>query len=243
MSSLNGKPGYLGVVALLLFAPAALPATANINITSLGSNVLDGTHVGAYTATINGVSTQVVYDDWADITSVGRQWTANVNTLSPLTHGKTQTIYANNQLLYDQVAWLTTQILAPPTHCAVGKSCDIVGDISYALWELTGCSLKANPTSCEHNPKLAGTAFANLSGNDLANAQWWLADVPKSFASGSFSNFDIYSSTSAWHGTPQEVIADPLISPESSAMVLFGADLCALLALVIVFRRRLRLIS
>jgi len=209
-------------------------------ITSRGSNTLDGTNVGPYTATINGVSTQVICDDWQDVTSLGSKWTANVNTLSPLTNGKTQTVYGNNQLLYDQVAWLATQILAPPTKCAVGKSCDVVGDITYALWELTGCSLKANPTSCQNNPKLAGTAFANLSGNDLANAQWWLASVPKSFASGSYSSFDIYTSNNAWQGTPQELIADPVVAaPESSVMILFGADMFGLLGLGIVFRRRL----
>jgi hypothetical protein len=189
---------------------------------------------------INGVPTQVICDDWQDITAVGGKWTANVNTLSPLTNGKTQTVYGNNQLLYDQVAWLATQMLAPPTKCAVGKSCDVVGDISYALWELTGCSVKANPTSCENNTKLAGSAFANLSGNDLANAQWWLASVPKTFASAAYSSFDIYTSNNANHGPPQEFIADPVVAtPESSAMILFGADMLGLLGLCMVFRRRL----
>jgi len=209
-------------------------------ITSLGSNLLDGVNVGPYSATINGVSTQVVCDDWQDITSIGSKWTANANTLSPLTNGATQLKYGNNQLLYDQVAWLTTQILAPPTTCPAGGSCDVVGDISYALWEMTACSASANPTACENNTKLAGSAFANLSGNDLTNAQWWLAHVPTTFASGNFTNFEIYTPMNANHGPPQEFIADPIVTtPESSAMILFVTDMLGLLGLCLVFRRQL----
>jgi hypothetical protein len=230
------------MVALLFFAPIALPTTANMYISSLGNNLLDGVNVGPYSATVNGVATQVICDDWQDITSIGSLWTANANTLSPLTNATTQLKYGNvtnSQLLYDQAAWLATQILNPPATCPAGGSCDVVGDISYALWELTACSVTGNPTACEKNTSLKGSAFANLTGNDLTNAEWWLHNVPTSFASDSFSNFMIYTPNNANMGPPQEFLADPVIqTPESSVMILFGTDMLGLLGLGLVYRRR-----
>jgi len=223
MNILLRRCGYVAVASLFLLAPAAFATTADMALTSAGSNVLGGVYVGPYTATINGVSTQVICDDWADESVVGQKWTAYVNTLSPLSNGATQTKWGNNQLLYDQVAWLVTQILAPPSACPAGGSCDIVGDISFALWQLTDPS--ANP-------------FANLSGSDLKNAQWWLTQAQSltlaQVGSGQFAGFMIYMPVV--NGQTQEFIVR---APESSAALLLGVDLLGLFGLVVVFRRRL----
>jgi hypothetical protein len=226
MRNLIRKCWYLTAVALLFFASAAVADTANMTLTSAGSNVLGGVYVGPYIATINGVSTQVICDDWAHESTLNTPWTANVNTLSPLSNPD-QTRWGDNQLVYDQVAWLVTQMLAPPAVCPAGGSCNIVGDISYAIWELTYCS--ANSCSAA-----SGTPFGSLSGNDLANAKWWLDNVPTSFASGDFSNFLVYTPTNG--GPPQQEFI--VRAPESSAAILLGADLLGLLGFVVLFRRR-----
>lgn len=49
----------------------AFATTVSVDLTSPGSslagtNVLNGVYVGAYTATINGVSTPVICDDFSD---------------------------------------------------------------------------------------------------------------------------------------------------------------------------------
>jgi len=79
--------------------------------------------------------------------------------------------------------------------------------------------------------------FSKLSGSDLKNAQWWLSQAQgltlAQVGSGQFSSFLIYTPING--GPPQEFIVR---APESSAALLFGADLLGLLGLVVVFRRR-----
>lgn len=223
MRSLIRKYGYLTVAVLLFCAAGAFGQNpANMALTGAGNNILGGVYVGPYTANINGVSTQVVCDDWADESSIGETWTANVNSLQPLTN-PSELKWGNNQLTYDQVAWLVTQMFGSPTCKGGVSSCDAVGDISFAIWQLTDPS--ANP-------------FANLSGNDLTSAEAWLSQAKglnslSDFSSGEFAGYNIYTPTSG--GPPQEFIT----TPESSASVLLGADLLGLFALIFFFRRRM----
>jgi hypothetical protein len=231
MRNLIRKCWYLTAVALLCFAAGAFAQnTANMALTSAGSNVLNGVFVGPYTATIgNTTGVQVICDDWADSSYIGETWTAYVNTLQPLSN-PSETKWGNNQLLYDQAAWLVTKMLSPGTTCPNTGNC--VGDISYALWELTYCSVYSCPS-----PTTAHTPFASLSGNDLTNAQWWLSQAQgmtlASFTPGEFANFTIYTPLNG--GPPQEFLR----VPESPAAVLLGVDLLALVGLIVVFRRRM----
>jgi len=227
------KLGYFAVMVFLFcMAPAALAQnTASMTLTGAGNNVLGGVYVGPYTATIDGVSTQVICDDWQDESDINETWTANVNTLSPLSNpGELK--WGNNQLLYDQVGWLINQMLAPPATCPAGGTCDIVGDISFALWELTYCSVNSCPSV-----STSGTPFANLSGNDLTNAENWLSAAEKltssSFTAGEFSSWTIYTPSPG--PPPQEFIT----TPESPTLLLLGTDLFGLVALVVVLRRRI----
>jgi len=233
MRNLKRKCLHFTVVALLCSASTVFAGqTVTMDLTSAGNNVLGGVYVGPYYATIydgtSTVSTQVICDDWMHDSVVPETWTANVTSLDPLGSGVrwggttvgSATLTAQQE--YDAVAWLVTQMLNP-TACK-NSSGDCVGDISYAIWELT------DPT----DPK--GTAFANLTAygltTDLANAQNWL-NLAVQNDSGNFSGFQIFTPQSG--GNPQEFIT----VPESSAPVLLGADLLGLAALIFLFRRRM----
>jgi len=238
------KYAALIAIALLSIVPVgfAQSNTASMNLTGAGSNILDGVYTGPYTATINGVSTQVVCDDWVDESFVGDSWTADVNSLQPLSN-PSETKYGNNQLVYDQAAWLVTAMENPGTTCTYSADC--VGDISFALWELPLCK-GSTLSSC---PTTTGYPFSYLSGNDLANAQSWLSQAlamssVSDFTTGEFSNFQIYTPNNANHGPPQEFLVEDAASQvttaaESPTLLLLGTDLFGLLALVIVFRRRI----
>ena len=77
------QPWRLSAVALL-FAPAMFAATVSMTLTSAGGNISNGVYVNPYTASINGVSTTVICDDYVDDSYVGESWTADVHTLSDL---------------------------------------------------------------------------------------------------------------------------------------------------------------
>src|ERR1700691_2444139 len=69
-------------LSLLCIAPSAFADTASMDLTGAGSNVMDGVYIGPYTATINGVSTPVICDDFADESYIGEAWTANISTFA-----------------------------------------------------------------------------------------------------------------------------------------------------------------
>lgn len=86
----NLKWIFAAAVAAAFFGvmPSASANGGSVKLTSARSTVLGNEYVGPYTATINGVSTLIVCDDFADQNSVGESWTATVNTLATLTGSK-----------------------------------------------------------------------------------------------------------------------------------------------------------
>src|ERR1700689_2418331 len=91
----------------LLFAVAGAgyaTAQSTFTLTGVGSNiVLDGIYISPYTATINGVQTAVICDDFKDEVYVGESWMANSGSVvSPPTNGL---LIADQG--YGAVAWLS----------------------------------------------------------------------------------------------------------------------------------------
>lgn len=193
------------VAALVGTAPSALASGVSVKLTSAGSTVLGNEYVGPYSATINGISTLVVCDDFADQNSVGESWTATVNTLANLTGTKWDS-QSNAAAGYDQMAWLFTQMF-------ISKNAPMAGDIQYAIWAV-------------FDPQ----ALLSISGADRANALWWLAQArQQTYSSGEFSNLVFYTPNTndpitlngkRLSASPQEFIAyAPTPEPESLLML------------------------
>lgn len=224
------------VAACFCFSSArgAFATTASMDLTSPGSsvtgtNVLNGVYVGAYTATINGVSTPVICDDFADQTYVPEIWTATVNTFSNLSGTKWYS-QSNSTQLYEEAAYLVQQMMLP----ANASNSGAVGDISFAIWDL-----------------FDSNALAGLSATDVSNVNAWLAAAanPSNLAQVNFSDFTIYTpvspSDASCPGYPSS--ACPAVPPqefmtynasEPSFLAILGADLLLFGCALVFLRRR-----
>jgi len=232
--NLRLKNWFLIVIALLLFASVSLADTTRVTLTSVGNGTVVGNvYVGPYVATLGSgstaVSTYALCDDWSDNTYLNESWTATIYTLSPLS-GTPH--FGNNQTLYNAMAWLGSQLLANPTDKTLQTN------ISFAIWEL---SYGVNGTTKE-NPAPTSTSFpvdqSVVAGlitqalNSGFNGAGWEILTP---ISGTTS-CPGYTNSICPSSPPQEFL---VYAPESSAAVMLGADMFGLLALVVVFRRRL----
>ncbi|MGH9395849.1 MAG: hypothetical protein ACRD18_03225 [Terriglobia bacterium] len=174
---------------------------------------MGGVYVGPYTATINGVSTPVICDDFMDDTHVGESWNANVSTFPSLSNVHFEQGQSDQTKLYDEAAWLILQMTAP----ANASNPSTVGNIQYAIWAIFDPS-----------------ALNQISGSDLTNAQGWLSQAQaQTFTSGEFSNFAVYTPTPST--PPQEFIT--YSTPEPSVALILCANLL-LFGLAAVFLRR-----
>jgi hypothetical protein len=165
----------LGAV-LLCFAPCALgQGQVNIDLTSAGNNVMDGVYVGPYNATVNGKSTQIICDDFVDDSYVGESWTANVTTLSNL-NGTKWGGMANATQLYDEAAWLATQMLSP----VYSGNATQVGYLAYALWAV-------------FQPSAVKSWLGATSPTWLAVQGWLNFAAAQHFTPNEFANFFLYT--------------------------------------------------
>jgi hypothetical protein len=122
-------------VALLCFGPYAFAqGSAGITVTSPGNNVMNGVYVGPYNATVNGVSTQVICDDFPDETYPNESWTANVTTISNLSGTK----WGNNKALYDEAAYFAVQMMG--LESSPQQNAQTIGYLSYVIWSLFDAS-------------------------------------------------------------------------------------------------------
>lgn len=250
MSSLLRKYWYLTVAALLLFASASFAQTT-LTLTTAGDGATVGdVYVDPYTATIGPSSVPVVCDDWSNNTYIQETWTANVATItsSGLPSGASP-MFGNNSTLYNEVAWLATQLMTlPNTGNATTQA-----EISFAIWELT---YGQNGTN-EEMPSPT-SYLATYAPGDQSAVNTYLAEAQAAVANGYIgSGWSILTPNTSDSITcsgspcpttpPQEFLVEtsllpnggPVQAPESSTVILLGADMFGLLGLVFVYRRRL----
>ena len=106
---------------------------------------------------------------------MGESWTANVTTLSNL-NGTKWGGMANATQLYDEAAWLATQMLSPtysgnPTQ---------VGYLAYALWAVF------QPSAVKNWLGANSAAWQAVQG-------WLSSAAAQQFTPGEFANFFLYT--------------------------------------------------
>jgi hypothetical protein len=210
-----------GCSAALCFATSAL-ATVNMELTGVNGNSYAGVYTSPYSATVNGVATTVICDDFSTESSIGQTWTANVTTVASVVAGTSSAKFSPAQS-YDAVANLATQLLS------VSASSQQAVILSFAIWDIFDASGVQSWLTSHGDPSGVYSA-ALMAANTALTATTYTA--------GEYSNVYIYSSTV---GVPQEFIgigSGSVSTPETSSPVILAVDLLALGIIVWLFRRR-----
>jgi hypothetical protein len=250
------KYGPLTVVAVMAFASASFAQTS-ITLTGVGDGSIVstpslGVYVDPYTATVNGVAnTSVICDDWSNDSYVGESWTATVINTPSVQTGSATMFGANSSLslsqsqLYNALAWLGTQLLSNPTNYANQVAA------SFAIWELTynaaGSGLASpDPTSflADSNAASEQSTVTTLINDAIAAVNngyvgtgWEILTPVDSTVSCAGSGCPSPNNAASL-GVPQEFL---VYAPESSSVLMFGAEMIGLLAMAFMFRKRLAL--
>lgn len=254
------KQEYWVIVAILAFTPASYAQnTTTMTLTGTGNSTVAGDiYIDPYTATVGTASkVTVICDDWSNNSYVGESWTANVTNATAVGTASPAPMFGSNQTLYNEVAWLSSQILVNYSSKPTAAQQAAETELSIALWELT---YGANQTNEETPSPLAFLAENLQGGTSNAEYQAALSDYclaaggSAALCSGTSYSGDNNSAAANYNaagweiltpagnvnpssdGTPQEFV---VYTPESSALVLFGADMLGLLALAFIFRKRL----
>ncbi len=193
-------------------------AAGTVNVQFTGANGQTdnaGYLISPYSGTINGVSTTIYCDDFANEVSNGQTWTANVTNLASgdlsntrygaisqtLSTSATTSATYNSTQLYEMGAWLTTQFSPSGT---TGYAAN--GDIQDTLWNLF------NPNS--HN---TGAIPPTPSSNA------WLYAAEANYSTINLASFNVLTNTSpTFSGQQQEFI---FATPEPSSVLLLGVGL------------------
>jgi hypothetical protein len=231
---------FLAVAALLCFAPNASATSATLTLTGVGDGATVGNvYVDPYTATITTGTTTVtnvpvICDDWSNNTYMNETWTATALKATTVSNSTLGTpMFGNNQSLYNEAAWLGSQLIANPTNKTVQT------DVSFALWALT---YGQNGTYEESPAPLTYLASTFSDGTSDPIYQQTLALLSQAMGEGSFSSagWTIYdpvpgTSNPSLDGVPQEFL---VYTPEPSTLISLALGICGLLMFATWQRRK-----
>jgi hypothetical protein len=241
MSRIIQRACLLGVATIIGSLSVASAQVTMVLTGPTSGPVLDGVYISPYTATINGVPTTVICDDFSTDISFGYSWMANKTNLASINSevAPDSTLKFDNGLPIDPnpgptaaqqrqdytvAAYLATEIIGAQQSGNVTAQ----GQYSYALWSLFEGSAVQSWLASYHD---AGTW--NAAQADLASARSFVN--AHALTPGSYANVDIYSSTPL--AASQEFLA--VSAPEPTAISVLAVDLLGLTALVVLFRRRI----
>ena len=203
---------------MLAFAPSSR-ADSTMTLTGAGNNPAFNVYVGPYTATINGISTPVICDDFSDESFLGESWNASVANLAAVATGAPS--FSTGTGNFSEAAWLTLQLLSAANNSEATA-------IQYAIWDL----FDPSAVSSYLGGFAGGTSF--LDSTSINGVQYWLGQAEgSSLSSSQLADFLIYTPTSCisgqcltGSGLPQQFI---VYTPEPSAILMLLMGLAALL--------------
>lgn len=222
--------------------------TACMDLTSPGNNAMGGVYVGPYTATINGVSTAVICDDFYDDSYIGELWTADIvaGASAPSSSTRMDANYSSANVYggltltqaYDAVGYLALQMLTTPT-----ADTTTIGELDFALW-----SIFDYPGAINYGSQPG--VYNQLSPAEVTAIDGYLASAA-AYAEGSnagadIAQFTVYSPDETYGQTPalgngitppQEFLVH---TPEPASLALLGIDLSGVAGLILLLRRRRR---
>lgn len=226
---------WIGLVAsafaVLVFASASF-ADTSMTLTGVGDQAtLGDVYVDPYTATV-GTSTNVsvICDDWSNNSYLNESWTATAMSASTVGNSSLGTpMFGNNQSLYNEVAYLASQLMANPTDPTNQT------EYSFAIWALT---YGANGTT-EETPAPLTYLAENLSGG-TSNSEYIAVVNDMNYAVSNESGYnsagweiltpDAGTSTPVSDGTPQEFLTF-VNTPEPSTILLLAMGIGGLFLL------------
>jgi len=214
-----------GIAGTLCFTGSAL-AQVNMTLTGVGTGaVMGGVYVSPYVASINGVSSYVICDDFTTDVWINDTWEANQYSLSDVGPTGPQKFTAPDwspytiQQEYDAAALLAEDVIANMWNAT------LAGEYSYAIWTL-------------FDP----AAINGYGGNSLTSSQQSAVNSFRSAAltqaaGGAGSGLDVSIYTPAKGYTSQEFLV--VSTPEASLAATLAIELMALGGLIFLMRRRL----
>jgi len=197
---------------IVLFCGISLAQTASLALNKTGSSTMGGVSVGPFTATINGVSTLVISDNFIDLARPGSSWTANVGSSSNLGHA---TFDLTGGLKgYEEAAYLGSELLSAYN----AHNTTAMGEIQYAIWAVF------DPLA------LVALEFSNNSYYSAAES--YLSGA----ANKSYTNFSVYTPTGL-SGTEVLTLGPQVPTAEPSALLMLGFDVFFACAILLALRR------
>jgi hypothetical protein len=213
-------------------AAAQCISSNNFCLTGVGNgNNLYGIYVSPYVATINGVSTYVICDDFSDEVDIDESWTTTQYSIPQAAtsglFGSGQTsgpAYTSALFGYEEVAYLSQQLITGlPTMPALQQQA-----LSYAIWSV----FEPNQVQSYLSNYTGGTSFYNTYvAPDLTAAA-------TNAASGSYSNVNVFrpvDGTETCCGNPQEFVR--VSTPEAPSAANLGVDFLGFGVLLFAVRR------
>lgn len=215
----------MGIAGALCFTGGAV-AQVSMTLTGVGNGyVMGGVYTSPYVATIDGVSTYVICDDFTTDVWINDTWEANQYSLSEVTSSGPQKFTTPDwspytiQEEYDAAALLAEDVMANMFNAT------LAGEYSYAIWTIF------DPAA------INGYGGNSLTGSQQSAVNSFRTAALTQAASGGASGLDVSIYTPSPLGASQEYLV--VSTPEASLPATLGVELFALVGVMFLMRRRL----
>jgi len=217
---------------LVCAAPYALATTVNMTLTGPPPGPsMGGVYTSPYTATINGVSTYVICDDFLTDVSAGLSWVATETSVADLQNETTPstavkfdhtTTAAQQKQDYVAAAYLAEELMNVDQSTQAGQT--IAGELSFAIWGVFDppaiSSTYLTPSELTAASNYKSQAYTATAGQSPIN----------------YANVEIFTPTPN-QNTSQEYLV--VTAPEAPLPLVLAVDLSGFALFVLLLGKRM----